>query len=565
VSEAKPNERPLWAWLALWLCVPVLELYLAWPDRHHIGLWQMAFELTIFGLLGWAQWRFVQHDELRHSPLGPAAVLFGLASLNMAFPLLVKIPFLLGVVALLGVALKLSGRWRLPLVVGAVLACGARVGEDIRRLSATADAFTMKKGSPVMDLLAWPLAPASPLPPPHPVGPPVVVITIDTLRADDAESMPSLVRLAEHGAWWPRAMSTSSWTLPSLASLQTGLLPQEHGAGCLPDRFCQGIAPGTPLLAQELAARGYRNAAFVANVWLARTTGFAEGFHDFRSFTKTPIDLKLDPVKTRATYDAHTVVDQAVSWLQSNEHPSFYLWVHLLDPHMPYVHAPEPELRGKLGRDLRVGTPPWSPQRQAAYRTAYRREVAKTDEALGRLLDALEAQGVLDRGIVVFAADHGEEFWDHGDIGHGHSHHGEVVDIPLLLVAPGLQQRGRRTDLASLVDVVPTVRAVLGEPPGGIDLRLAIPPDRIALSYGNTSGRFACAARGGERRVIVPGCDPLAHPVGYDLRTDPTELQGAVLSPSDPLVQAATRLAPPQAHGEAMTELDALKALGYVD
>jgi arylsulfatase A-like enzyme len=96
----------------------------------------------------------------------------------------------------------------------------------------------------------------------------------------------------------------------------------------------------------------------------------------------------------------------------------------------------------------------------------YAAEVAYVDRHLGRLLDALEAKGVLDSGIVVFTSDHGEEFWEHGGLEHGHSHHAEVLDVPLLLVAPGLAP-GPRGGVASLVDVVPTIRAALGDAPDG--------------------------------------------------------------------------------------------------
>src|SRR4029450_6199643 len=103
---------------------------------------------------------------------------------------------------------------------------------------------------------------------------------------------------------------------------------------------------------------------------------------------------------------------------------------------------------------------------------------------------------------VVFTADHGEEFWDHGGVEHGHSHHGEVVDVPLVLVAPGVSP-GRREGVASLVDVAPTVRAALGLAPGGLDLRRGVPEDRVAAAWGGLILHIDCSARDARRRVIM--------------------------------------------------------------
>jgi arylsulfatase len=391
-----------------------------------------------------------------------------------------------------------------------------------------------------------------------------VVISIDTLRADDAAEMTVVKRLAARGAYWPRAMSTSSWTLPAVASIQTGLLPQEHGADCLAGVHCQGMVEGVPLLAEDLSEQGYATGAFLANAWLSRSTGFAPGFQSFTPLAVAPFDLKLDmvPPKDEELPGADQVVDAAIAWLDATPNPSFYLWVHLLDPHMPFVNAEEESHRAVLGHDLRLSRP-WTPQMQAELRESYRGEIAHADEALERLLDALEKRGVLDEGIVVLTADHGEEFWEHGDIEHGHSHHGEVVDVPLVLVAPGVAA-GVRGDLASLVDVASTVRAATGMEPGGFDLRAPLPADRVAQAWGTIYRRVQCSARDATRRLIADECDPTRARL-YDLVHDVEEQYALVPATGDPLLEAIGQLTAAAPHGDEATNTAALEALGYVD
>jgi arylsulfatase A-like enzyme len=190
--------------------------------------------------------------------------------------------------------------------------------------------------------------------------------------------------------------------------------------------------------------------------------------------------------------------------------------------------------------------------------------VAYTDTQIGRLLDALESRRVLNEGVVVFTADHGEEFWDHLGVEHGHSHHGEVVDVPLVLVAPGVPA-GARPGVASLLDVAPTVRAAVGLAANGIDLRKGVPPGRIATAWGGLVQHLDCSARDASRRVIAAGCDHASAAVSaYDLRIDPAELHPAAWDPDDELVHAAWAVRPPRRGTASQVDRSALRALGYV-
>lgn len=393
----------------------------------------------------------------------------------------------------------------------------------------------------------------------------MVVISVDTLRSDAASTMSSVRRLSARGAYWPRAMSTSSWTLPALASLQTGRVPAEHGAACLEDGHCQGLSDSVPTLAEQLRVRGWKTAAVVANPWAGAAMGFDRGFDHFIDSGEPGRRLLVGgaPRGAHGQDDARTV-DAALEWLhRNNDDEPIYLWVHLMGPHMPYLHSPVEKMRRLDPVTLRSSYPSSESQKQEI-RDAYANEVAYTDVQVMRLLDALEARGVLEHGVVVFTADHGEEFWDHGDVEHGHSHHGEVIDVPLVLVALGLAP-GIRSDVASLVDVAPTLRALSGLGGEGVDLLKGIPPGRIATAWGGLILRLDCSARHSTARLLVQDCATTMTSMRlYDLLQDPLELSPARPEPGDPLLRSTGRIRPPPRSDASTVSSDRLRALGYL-
>jgi hypothetical protein len=178
-----------------------------------------------------------------------------------------------------------------------------------------------------------------------------------------------------------------------------------------------------------------------------------------------------------------------------------------------------------------------------------------------RLIDALDARGHFEQGVVVLTSDHGEELWEHGGFEHGHSHHGEVIDIPLVLVAPGVTP-GERTGVAALQDLAPTLRAIAGLPHDGLDLRRPIPPDRVAHAFGNLYYGPMLSARFGTTRVIVAGDEMRV----YDLATDPLELAPTILPISEFGSLVGPRPAPADGSAAELFDLEdrALRSLGYV-
>jgi arylsulfatase A-like enzyme len=472
---------------------------------------ELALEAALVLVLGIVHSR-VARDNLRGSPMLPGALLIAatlghvLLSGSTWQIVALSIIGLAAMVMLMTVVLRAIVPLRAPIVIVSIalvlIARVASVGTD--RLDALAYPLTSR------------LAPSS-----ESDAPSIVIITVDTLRADAASTMESFQFLAERGASWPRAMASSSWTVPSLVTLFTGEPSGVHGAGNTRSGFA-GPSPTIPMLAEELSEHGYTSAAFVTNAFVDNPAfGLRRGFDRWRyaaPTTVSPLMLLGYPDGSRKKIDSAHLIDSALSFIERAPERGVLLWVHLLDPHLPYTHGP-PEDRFDAGflRQIRAGRI-WSPPIRTL-RRAYERQVAYVDGQIMRLLEGLEARGHFERGVVVFASDHGEEFWEHDGFEHGHSHHGEVVDVPLVLVAPGLPVQAG-TGVASLADVAPTIRGIVGLDPRGLDLRGGVPTDRVARAAGNLYGGFAKSSRTVNTRVIVDVEGARA----YDLQTDPHEL-----------------------------------------
>jgi hypothetical protein len=539
-----------------WLTVAVVDSAVVRTAYVQPAAWQFGLELALLTGLAWAQWTFAR--SWVRSPLLAAlvAALFG-ALPHAPGGAAKAVPFIAGIVVPGIVLLSwLSRRVRIPTLAG-VVAAAAVVLAAHRADHEAQSSVTTSSGASTAPAASAPTGAAS-------GAPPIVILSIDTLRADSAETMPFIQRLAARGAYWPRAMSTSSWTLPALASLQTGVMPAVHGAACLEDSHCQGLFESVPTLAEELRGAGWRTAAVVANPWAGAGMGFDRGFDQFLDPGQPGKRLLIggSPKGPHGQDDARTI-DEAISWLQSAPARGFYLWVHLMGPHMPYTHSASEKMRWLDPVKLRSSYPSSDAQKKEI-RDAYDAEVRYTDEQVTRFLDALEARGILDEGTFVVTADHGEEFWDHGGVEHGHSHHGEVVDVPLLLVTPGVGS-GRRPGTASLVDVAPTIRSIAGLEPAGLDLRKGIAADRVATAWGGIILRHDCSARDATQRLIVRDCSREKAAMRlFDLVRDPGELHPTQTPEMGTLVDAVRGIEAPAKSDSVPLGSDRLRALGYL-
>ncbi len=326
--------------------------------------------------------------------------------------------------------------------------------------------------------------------------PPVVLLTLDTTRADalsvyggPAAASPRLAEFATQASVFDNAWAVSPWTLPSHASIFTGLYPSRHGAGVGEPRLTEGV----PTLAEAYRRAGYRTAGFAGGEMTASHWGVAQGFETY---------VDPDGFETRGD----RLTDLAEEFVSSVAGEPFFLFVNYFDPHADY-EAPAEQQRlfavdehrkrlpeGSLWADLARG-------RKGVWRTivheevevpdgavewlraAYLAEVAFMDRQIGRLLDRLQEVGELDRAIVVVVADHGEFLGEHGFFSHGCRLEPELTHIPLIIKQSGQRRPERFDALVSHVDLAPTLLAQSGLQPfagDGIDL-LRGDPSRSAV------------------------------------------------------------------------------------
>jgi arylsulfatase A-like enzyme len=264
-------------------------------------------------------------------------------------------------------------------------------------------------------------------------GPSVVLVLIDTLRADAPDRttaagaialMPRFQEIAGAGVRYTQAVAPSPWTLPSAMSLLSAMNPYRHETGRLRGYVALPGNPRASWLGPALREAGYQPAAFLNNPWLRPYYGFGRGFLTWRRYRGT----------------AREGVDAALDWVAVHRHRPFFLMLHLMDPHWPY-RAPEGygESRRRCETCDDLPTLQYKvtePEVHEEVRRRYDAETVFTDHELGRLWDGLRSRGDLDRSWLIVVSDHGEEFWDHGRFLHGHTLYDELLRVPLLVVAP---------------------------------------------------------------------------------------------------------------------------------
>jgi Flp pilus assembly protein TadD len=346
--------------------------------------------------------------------------------------------------------------------------------------------------------------------------PNLVLVTLDTVRADhlgcygdEAAVTPALDRLAAAGVRFAQASSAVPLTLPSHATLLSGLLPTRHGVR---NNGAGALSGTTPTLATLLAGEGYRTGAFVGAFVLDRRFGLNQGFEVYDD------EIPRDPragVTLEAERPGREVVDRALAWLGREDPRPFFLWVHLYDAHAPYAPPPAWAVR-------HPGRP-------------YAGEISAVDEQVDRILAELDRRGLEETTVVAVAADHGEGLGEHGELTHGLLLYEPTLRVPLLLAAPGrLKPRVVKTPV-SLVDLAPTLAGLLGKalaPPAagsldGRDLSAALlagdePPAADLYAESRYPAIFGWSPLSAlRRRDLKYIASP--RPELYDLRRDPRE------------------------------------------
>ena len=443
----------------------------------------------------------------------------------------------------------------------------------------------------------------------EPKGSNVVVITLDTTRADHLgcygyplPTTPNIDALAKQGVLFEQAYAPMPQTLPTHATLFTGLPPRAHQAV----ENAHGLGEGLGTLAETLAARDYETAAFIGSLVLDQSTGIGRGFKVFDQ----PVGVQRD-VQHEVERSAEAVTDEALSWALARHFTAkrFLLWTHYYDAHGPYEpkeqrikpEAVEPQVRRHaefegLDADALKAT--------SAIWFGYDNELAFMDAHVGRLLKGLRQRKMLENTVLVVVGDHGEGLMEHGEKSHGATLYQELMLVPLIIVLPDGSRAGTRIHgVVQMQDLLPTILDLAGHPDAlagrpGLNLAPALRagselparpvfferpyyvPDSLrggrALSHGWGFGEMAGVVDGHEKLIRLPP-DPQTKAVVsqlYDLSADPDELRDIAAERPDAVARLSALLdewlarypfdadaSPPVISPE---HEETLKALGYV-
>ena len=420
--------------------------------------------------------------------------------------------------------------------------------------------------------------------------PHVLCVVLDTARADALEpygapsgSTPTIADLAARGTSLPEAFAAACWTLPSHASMFTGLLPRAAGLARAPGGKPHGARPVLEshrdrLLPEVLRRAGYRTAAVSSNLWITERSGFATGFDEFvmvetgrqavlhRSDRRSRMRWALEGVRARAddgAAEAERVLGRMVD--ERPEQPCFW-FVNLTECHSPYL-PPRPyndlppldrlraaeEARRHLTLDAiwRACAGGFDVPDEALERMRhlYGRSVRALDDWLGRVLEHFEQAGILDDTLVIVTSDHGENFGEAGLLAHAFSLDDRLIRVPLVLAGPGAEPREGPFSLAELPRMV--AEAVgLDEHPwsDGLPQDVAVaqfdpPTDASDPRVGEAVTRWGLgeeaiprittpltAVTDGRRKLLRAGSDHLL----YELDQDPLELEPRALDRAVP-------------------------------
>ena len=334
--------------------------------------------------------------------------------------------------------------------------------------------------------------------------PNIVLIVLDTTRSDrlsvyghDEKTSPFLESFAGRGVRFEQAWSVSSWTLPSHATMFTGVHPDVHGA--TQENF--SVSEDVQTLAERLKASGYQTAGFSNNPWVSHRVGLGRGFDHYSEMWVVK--------KTREKTGRHATLDEIDAWMEQtlSKREPFFVFVNLIEPHLPYKPPVDAgrhffedtddyrradrhfDAAGKLTVRHYRDEDPLSRREWRDLEGLYEGELRRVDQITRKILKRLEAVREGET-VVIITADHGEHHNEHDHLGHVFSLYEPLVHIPMLISGPGFASGAVRSEPVSLLDIAPTVLSLAGSSTEGMsdigrDLRGELPTDRtLPLTYG---------------------------------------------------------------------------------
>ncbi len=346
--------------------------------------------------------------------------------------------------------------------------------------------------------------------------PNIVVLVLDTVRLDylsaygyDRPTTPFLEDFATQGTRFERAYSTSSWTLPSHGSLFTGTMPKTHRA----HQSELEVATTLPLLAERLWEVGYQTAGLSGNVWISPRSGLHRGFEFFRNYAGTYRQKNeqkaADRQGTGISVDDHETIQDLRYWIanERNEERPFFLFVNLVEPHLPYLPPWQnaqhflgsnqerwqavqhfyPQATGaKLLKRHYMREEPLAEGEWATLTRMYEGVLRTADDLARAITEAVDGCSDPENTLFFILSDHGENIGDHGHFTHIFNIYDSNLRIPLFARGPGFPAGEVRKDLVQILDLYPTILSAaglaVGEQAIGLDLRGQSPEDRLLLA-----------------------------------------------------------------------------------
>jgi arylsulfatase A-like enzyme len=423
-----------------------------------------------------------------------------------------------------------------------------------------------------------------------PTRPNLLIVTFDTTRADRIGSYgypsntPNIDRLAREGVKMARAYTPSTQTLPSHASLFTGLYSITHGVVS----NGQMLSEDAVTLAEVLKRHGYATGAIVGAATLISDFRLNQGFDSYdeefggtwveRSFKSLIRFMSRAKLNIPSTRPAQEVAQRGRAWIAKHAKKSkpFFLWMHFWDPHEPYEFHPDfshPAIVRSAGKENKYGEKEEN----------YVNEIEFTDHYLGTILHQLDKLGSSQNTLVLFTADHGESLGEHGYQGHRQEVWDDILHIPMILRFPGHLPQGKVIDTPVMsIDVMPTVLKLLGISYSPRDYQ-----GQDMFQLGPTPRKvFAIAVelftKSPIRRAVIEGTrkfvqsDENGQNALFDLKNDPEELHNLLAAPGPRPTEVAQMQGDIAAWYETFAnlsvddprltpeQLERLRSLGYI-
>ena len=404
----------------------------------------------------------------------------------------------------------------------------------------------------------------------------LVLIVVDTLRLDEARNpdiAPNLTTLAGQATVYAQAYSNCPWTKPSMAAMFTGVYPSVHRAVKANARKADikgnYLNPELQTLTEYLKQAGFHTAAMQANPFLNRSMHMDQGFDTYTYLPRNPADV---------------VTDRAIAWLKDKATAPFFLYVHYMDPHMPYYkHTGMPagfyppdqaRITRKMNRN-QVLKLQLTQKEKALLKRLYQGEVLFADQHIGRLLKYIEKLPA--NTLVALTADHGEEFWEHGGFEHGHSQYNELLRVPLLLHTSGQTQALRVDHPFDLLRLPDLLLSSLGLVSPALYARAHTKAQAPVFSESILYGKELKTIMKDQWKLVYTPYDQTVRL--YDLTRDPGEQQDVSDQHPDKVSQLTAALRQLMEQNEKLSkqykaekaepmdaeQLEHLRSLGYIE